>query len=250
MRKGLIAGTLIVAAAVWAQDAPKPAQEAAKAEFTAEQIIEKSIEASGGRAVMEKMTSTTAKGTVDITFAPGSSATTELFAKAPNKRLIITTVEGFGVIRQGFDGTTAWAEDPNGGLREVKGAQLEQTKRESVFNGALKWRELYPKAELKGKEKIGDRDVYVIVLTPAAGKPVTQYFDAQTFLLTRQTMNVETEQGAMDIKAEFADYRDVNGVKAPFEIRQTLPMGDIIIKMTEIKNNVPIEDAKFEKPKS
>jgi outer membrane lipoprotein-sorting protein len=101
---------------------------------------------------------------------------------------------------------------------------------------------------LKGKEKIGDRDAWVLVLTSTAGKTVTQYVDAETFLLTRQLMTQQTAQGEMEMKVELSDYRDVSGVKVPFLIKQMLPPGDIIIKFTEMQNNVPIDDAKFAKP--
>ncbi len=222
------------------------AQEAAKP-LTAEQVIEKSIAASGGREAIAKISSTVGKGAVDVTFA-GATASLEFYAKAPNKRLIVTELAGFGTFKNGFDGTVSWADDPQGGLREITGAQLEQTRRESVFNAALKWKEMYPKVELKGKEKVGEREAYVLVLTPGAGKPVTQYYDAETFMLARQVSTQVTEQGEMEIIADFSDFREVDGIKTPFQIKQILPMGDVVIKFTEMKNNVAIEDAKFSKP--
>lgn len=227
------------------------AQEAAKApDLTAEQILDKSIDASGGKAAHEKITSTVAKGTVDITFAPGASATTEIYAKAPNKRLTVTVVDGYGEIRQGFDGTIGWSEDPQGGLRDLSGDELEQTKRSADIHAALKWREIYPKVELKGKEKVNNRDAYVVILTPKTGKTVTQFIDAETFLPSRVVTTVVSPQGEFETKTELADYRDVDGIKVPFQITQTIPMGDLIIKFTEMKNNVPVDDAKFVKPSS
>jgi hypothetical protein len=47
----------------------------------------------------------------------------------------------------------------------------------------------------------------------------------------------------------FEDFRDVEGVKRPFTIRQTSPDFDYVIKFTEIKSNVPVDDSKFEKPR-
>ncbi len=112
----------------------------------------------------------------------------------------------------------------------------------------MRWRELYPKAELTGEDSVGDRKAYVIRLTAAAGQSVTRYYDQETFLLLREAGNHDTPQGQMDIQADFSDYRDVDGVKAPFRIRQTLPVGEIVFKLSEIKNNIEIDDAKFAKP--
>ena len=96
---------------------------------------------------------------------------------------------------------------------------------------------------------MGGREAYAIELTPAAGKPVTHFFDAETFLLVRQMGNFETPQGAMDIRVELSDYRDVGGgVKWPFLTRQVMPVGEVIMRITELKLNAAIDDAVFAKP--
>jgi outer membrane lipoprotein-sorting protein len=175
--------------------------------------------------------------------------TVEFYAKAPDKRLVVMNLEGTGELLQGFDGTVAWTKLGDGEAVEVTGPQLAEIRRESLFNAPLKWREIYAKVELKGKEKVGDRESYVVVLTPAADKPLTQYYDTQTFLLLRQAGTFNTPQGPMDIQVEFSDYRDIGGgLKAPFERKQSMPMGAITMKITELKNNVSIDDAKFAKP--
>lgn len=245
MRAILLAVSLAWTLAAAPQD--KPA-EPKKVGPTAEEIIEKSLEASGGRAAMEKLTSTVAKGSLEMG-ATGMKATMEFYAKAPNKRLIVTSIEGFGEIRQGFDGKIGWSQDPQRGIVEVTGEQLANLQRESTFNAALKWKELYPKVEMTGKEKVGERDTYVLKLTPTTGKPVTQYIDAQNYQLARQISTQDTPQGPMEITVDFSDFRDIgDGIKAPFQLKQVLPMGEITVKMTEMKNNVAIEDTRFAKP--
>jgi len=232
--------TAAFAVAGWAQEAKKP-------ELAAEQVIEKSIEATGGRKAIEKLTSTVAKATLEI--GPQRvPATLELYAKAPDKRLVITTIEGFGEVRQGCDGKLAWTQDPLRGLRVLEGAELADAQLEAIFNAELKWRELYPKVELTGKEKVGEREAYVIRLTPSSGKPVTRYFDAENFLWLRYVATRETPQGPMEIQVDSSDYRDVDGIKVPFQEKQVTPVAEVLVKITEIKNNVPIDDAKFNKP--
>ncbi len=236
---------LIVAAAVCAFGAS--AQETKKAEMTADQVIEKSIDAAGGRAALEKLTSTYAKGSMEMG-AMGMHGTIEYYSKAPNKLLVVTTIEGMGEMKQGFDGQIAWALTPQG-LVDITGPQLDAMKRQATFNRELKWREMFPKVELKGKEKVGDKDAWVVVMSPAAGEPVTQYYDAASFLLIRQNAKHETPQGQLEITTDFSDYRDLgNGMKAPFQLTQKMPMGEMVTKISEMKNNVPIDDAKFTKP--
>jgi hypothetical protein len=223
------------------------AGQPAKSALTAEQIIDRSIEATGGRAAIEKLTSTHARGVMEFT-SQELHGTMELFAKAPDKQLLIMNLETVGEIRQAFDGHVAWGQDAEGRVIEISGAPLGDVQRSAVFNAAIKWREQFPKAEVTGKETVGDRKAWVVRLTPATGKPILRYFDTETFLMLRETGNRDTPQGPMDVRADFSDYRDVGGVKAPFLIRQNLPMGEIVLRVSEIENNVEIEDARFAKP--
>jgi hypothetical protein len=224
------------------------AQDAAKPALTAADVIEKSIAASGGRAAMEKVTSTMFTGMMGTSPDEMHSMVT-YYAKAPNKRLVVMNLEGVGEIRQGFDGTVGWNQMPGQEASEVTGEFLDEVRREAIFNAPLKWRELYSKAELKGKEKVGEREAYVVVLSPENDKPLTQYYDAETFLLLRQSGMYATPQGQMYIRAELSDYRDIGGgLKAPFERKQVMPVGEINMRITVLKNNVEIDDAMFAKP--
>lgn len=216
--------------------------------LTAEQIIEKSLEASGGRQAHERVTSMRIAGTFELP-AVGATGKVELLAKAPNKRFSRTEVEGFGEIKQGFDGQVAWADNPMQGYVELSGEALAVVRREAVFMGDLKWRELYTKAELKGRQKLGDRETYVIELTPKEGKPVVRYYDVETFLLLRADMEQPTMQGMAIVQTEFADYKEFEGRKLPFTIKQLIPDGELIVRVTGIQQNVEIDDAVFRPPR-
>ncbi len=242
MRPVLLLSFVVFAAVALAQQPAQPA-------LTAEQVIEKSIAATGGRQAMEKISSSFAKGLMEF---PASDAhgVIERYAKAPDKQLTVTNLEGVGESRQGFDGRVAWSQDPTGQVTELTGTALEDFKRGARFNAVLNWRDLYPKVELAGKQPVGGSEAYVIKLTAASGKVTTRYYDTQTFLLLRETAIYDTPQGDMVIVATFSDYRDIDGIQTPFRIRQVMPVGEIIFTTTELKNNVPVDDAKFAKPVS
>ena len=238
---------ILAAASVWTLGAY--AQDAPKATITPDEIMEKSIQATGGREAMMKMTSTVLTGTMDIV-AMGGKATTEVYAKAPDKHLTVTKVEGYGEIKQGYDGKTAWSMEPQRGLVDLSGAELAQARLDAQFNGELRWKELYPKAEVTGKEKVGERECWVLKLTPAEGPPVVRYYDAETLLMSKVVVTANAPQGPVEIPVEFSDWRDIgNGVKGPYTMKVTLPgVGELITKFTDVKINVEIDDAKFAKP--
>lgn len=212
---------------------------------SADQIIEKSISVSGGRDAMKKMSSLVGIGSLEIA-SMGVNASFELYTKAPDKHLTVTVVDGYGDIKRGYDGKIGWNSEPQNGLVDLAGEELAALKREAVFNGELRWKELYPKAEVTGKGKVGARDCWIVKLTPAEGRPVTRYYDAETFQLAK----VVSTTNAGEVPIEFSDYRDIgNGVKSPHTMKITQPgIGDLVIRFKEWKPNAEIDDAKFAKP--
>ncbi len=243
----------VIAWTCFAQEpAPKPeakAQETSTTEAlpTIDQILDKNIESMGGKDAIEKITSRQFSADFEIP-EMGAGGTIKGFAKAPNKSLVIIDVPSYGVIQVGFDGTTAWSKDPMGGLREITGVDLAAAKRDSDFRQALHLKELFAKLTVKSKEKVGEKDAYLVEATPAEGKIEKLYFDAATGLLVRHDAERDNGQGPAMAETYYSDYKDVDGVKVPFTTKRVTPAFSIMTKFTEVKNNVEIEDAKFGKP--
>ncbi len=221
--------------------------QAQRQQITAEEILEKNIAAVGGRKAIEKSASYCLKATLEIKGRNVQGAL-EVCGKAPDKLLTVTTIDKVGVIKQGFDGKSGWSQDPFQGLRALEGDELEKTRRQAVFNPELKWRELFIKAELTGKEKVGGLDAYVVRLTGKDGTSVTRFYDAATFLLLRADAVDEGPQGKIPVETLYTDYREVDGVNTAFQWTKKTPAGDTIIKITWVKANAEIDDARFAKP--
>lgn len=181
--------------------------------------------------------------------AMGATGTITMYAKAPGKRMTVINVDGFGEIYQGFDGERGFSVSPMGSI-DMSGQMLEDIKRDSVMHPELHLKRLYQKIEVKGKGKASDREAWIVVMTPEKGNPVTAWFDAETFLMLKTSGVRITDQGEAEIETEFGDYREVpgTGMKAPHLIKQKLPVGEIITRITEIKANVDIPDSRFAKP--
>lgn len=242
--------TLLVSAVAYAQGGQqKPAPEAKPAAKlpTVDQVLDKYVQAIGGKAAVEKHTTRVLKGSLDIP-AFGASGPIEIYAKAPNKSASIVTITGFGVVQEVFDGKTGWSSDPQGGLREKAGAELAAAKLDSEFYKSTKLKQLYPKIVVKGTDKVGDKEVYVLEATPADSSMETWYFDTQSGLILREDTERESPQGKMAIQVFYEDYKDVDGVKMAFSLKQVSSAFTLTIKMEDIKHNVPVDDAKFNKP--
>ena len=219
-------------------------------ELSAVQVLERYLAATGGRAAYARITSMVTKGTVESQ-AQGLRGTFAATIKAPNKVLVVQTLPGIGESKQGFDGKIGWSQDPFTGLRTLGGPELIALKQASPLDIVANWRAQYKKIERIGTGKVGNRNAILIRLTPLVGNPATGYYDAQTFLLLRMDAVVQNPQGTFPMQAYFSDYRPSGGIKVPFVTRQRLGgILEIVLTITDIQHNVPVDDALFARPES
>ncbi len=215
---------------------------------TVKEILDKYVAAQGGRAANEKFKTRSVKGTIEL--APmGIKGTVEGFAAAPDKNYTKMSLQGIGEIIDSYDGKTAWTINPLQGNRDKTGEELLQNKLLYAFNREINLDKLYPKMEVRGAEKLGEKDVYVVVATPENLAPETFYFDKQTGVLLRADGVLVSPEGKTPYQSFYEDVREVDGIKMPFKVRTVTPQFEIIMVMTEVKNGAPVDDAKFAKPK-
>ena len=212
-----------------------------------EEIIARYERAVGGRAAWQKLKSRVSLGTIEVPSAK-LSGTVVIHEKAPSKILTIIIVSG-SVFRQGFDGSVGWAEDPQDGLREQSGAELAEAKRQSDFYSPLDLREHYAKLTFAGAEKVGDQDTLELeAALPEGGPPDKLYFDAKTGLPVRLLGQHHSPDGVAQFQEDFGDYREVDGVTLPFMIAQAGGPSSFVVKISEVRHNVELEDGEFAKP--
>ena len=213
---------------------------------TVDQVLEKYVQAIGGKAAFEKLNTRVMKGT--HTLPDGTALPVETYQAAPNKLVSVMTTKN-GEVMNGYNGTTGWTKNPRG-QRELSGAQLEQMRRAADFYADVKPKETFPDLTFSGRQKLGDRDVYVLESKASDAAIEKLYFDTQTGLLLRIQTITQTLLAPLPSQTDFEDYREVDGVKLPFTIRQSFVdyRNDWTRKYTEVKHNVPIEDAKFNPP--
>ncbi|HLW75985.1 MAG TPA: hypothetical protein VKS01_03350, partial [Bryobacteraceae bacterium] len=67
-------------------------------------------------------------------------------------------------------------------------------------------------------------------------------------LLVRVLRFTDTPVGRNPVQIDYADYREVDGVKIPFRWTLARTGGRFTIQLSEVKANVPVEDSRFAKP--
>lgn len=258
MRTASIAAlSVLIVASLFATQtlATKPTgQKTPPPQITVAQILDKYVQALGGRAAYGKLRNRVAKGTVEMPNLKGSG-TVEFYASAPNKVLNVMQLPALGTMKQGFNGVTAWNLNSLSGVRQVKGGELAAIKRESNFYRDINLGAEYSRMILKGRDKVGEREAYVVEGLLSDGARDKFYFDIQSGLLMRYSSERETEYGRQPGDLYLWEYREVDGVKVPFWLFQVseLPTGDgivLTIRWTEVRHNVDMDGSIFDAPRN
>jgi hypothetical protein len=99
-----------------------------------------------------------------------------------------------------------------------------------------------------GKTKFGYREAYVVAASPANGLADKFYFDTLSGLPFRMDAVRPGPAGQVSMEVYLDDWRDVDGVKLPFRITQSLSGLSLVFEFLEIKHAVTLDDHIFNKP--
>lgn len=224
---------------LWAPSSPSSTAETLP---PVKQILDRYVQALGGAEAINKINTRIAKGS--RIGADGVLVPEEVYQKAPDKLLTITTYPQV-VFSNGYNGTAAWGHSSREGATPLPDQLVAQIKRDAVFNKDLKLEQLYSSLTVLGKTPVRDADAYVVQAKPADGRIEKLFFDVKTGLLVRRYTESDTPLGKLPLQTDYEDYRDVDGIKQPFLIHWSFPGRVWGRKIDEIKQNVPLDDAKF-----
>lgn len=205
---------------------------------SAAELLAKYEQAIGGQAALAKLTTRVEKYTA---LSPTGTASGEAVRKAPDKFLEATAGGSTWVC----DGNSARISLPRGS-RQATGLDLADIKFTGDFWRTFKLTERYSTAMTTGKEIVNGRDTYVVE-GAVKGSRIREhlFFDVESGLLLRRLTYKPTALGSLADQTDFEDYRAVEGVKVPFLVKAATGAFATTRTYTEIKFNVPLDDARF-----
>jgi outer membrane lipoprotein-sorting protein len=210
----------------------------------ADQLLDKYLQAVGGTAAVEKITSRVMKGT--ITFGD-RNVPIDIFSKDPDKRASFTHApDGDSVTA--FDGHEGWLGAPGRPVHGMQGPDIDAAAMDADLHFAVHLKAMFSEMQVRGTERVGDHSAYLVIGRHEGKPPLRLYFDAQSGLLVRLVRYAETPLGRMPTQIDYADYRDAGGVKIPFRWTLARPGGRFTVQVSDVKENAPVDDSKFAKP--
>jgi photosynthetic reaction center cytochrome c subunit len=209
----------------------------------AEQLLDKYLAAVGGADALKKITSRTESGTASFA---GQSVSVNVYTRAPDKRLSAMHMKD-GDSLTAFDGQQGWLSVPSR-THMMSAAENSSARIDADFYFPINIKTLYEKFRVEPGEKIDGHDTYLVVGRKEGQPPLRLYLDTQSGLLLRLVRYAETPLGRNPTQIDYADYRESGGVKIPFRWTLARPGNRFTIQITDVKQNVAIDDSKFAPP--
>ena len=210
-----------------------------------EELLAKYLAAIGGTARVEKITSRAQKGKL-MAFG-GQSFPADVYSKAPDKRVSVMHLQG-GDSVTAFDGQRGWLSVPGRPAHMMSASENDSARLDADLHFPVHVKTLYPKFKVESGEKIDGHDTYLVEGREEGRPPLRLYFDTQTGLLLRLVRYAQSPLGLNPTQIDYADYREADGVKVPFRWTLSRPGNRFTNQVEEMKQNVPVDDAKFAAP--
>lgn len=193
------------------------AEQGRRYEGRAGAVVEKVIEAQGGRKSISRIRTLHARGTIRaIVF--GDEGTYEFWYKRERKLRVETRYERRAEVRvlngrRGFRGSSPGSLAPVEDHRYV--AMVYQCKHIDLVWGLMEGR--YD-VTLEERRISGGREYEVLGLLDAEGPPMRVFVDTATYRIAGVTGYLTINGRQSDLASEFSEFRQVDGVLLPFSI--------------------------------
>ena len=217
--------------------APPSPQPAFSSTPEAQQIVERHIQAVGGREALERLKSRVSIGVCSFSLQ-GLTGKVTIYEEAPDRRSMEVNIPSMGVMKVVYDGKRGWVQDPLTGFIEIEEPLLSSLRREYDFYRMTRYKELFARMDYKGTRDTAQGRVNVIELTSPEGNREEMHFDVKSGLLVYGS------------ETQFGDYRQVGEVKVPFLMSASVAGLEVVMQFEQVSHNVPVSAEAFAESQS
>jgi outer membrane lipoprotein-sorting protein len=220
---------------------------------TADELIEKNIQARGGREKLAAIK--TLRMTGKMTMGPGMEAPFVQELSRPNKVRVEFTFQGMTGI-QTYDGKEGWALMPFMGKTEPEAVPADQLKtmdEQADLDGLLvDYKDKGHQVEYAGKEDLEGTPAHKLKITKKDGDVAYLWLDAEHFLEMKIAGKTKVRDQEVEGETVFGDYKEVGGVIFPHSIenRAVGMPGGMTITVDKVEVNPELTDDRFAKPQA
>jgi outer membrane lipoprotein-sorting protein len=212
----------------------------------AREIIDRYVQASGGREAMTRHSSRRAVGRISMP-AQGVEGDVEILAARPDLMRLRMTIPGVGEIQSGYNGKVAWSVNPLTGPMLMQGKSLDQARADADFDSTLHLDTQYKALETLEKTTFEGRPAYKVRAVRTTGDEDLEYYDAENGLMLGAEVTRESPMGPVKATHVESDYKDFGGVKIATRITQRLMGTEQVITIANVEFD-KVEKSAFDLP--
>jgi len=211
-------------------------------------VLNRYFEASGGLDNLKAERTQYMEGGLSVA---GLQGTVKIWSQKPGRSRMEADL---GIIKmiQGDNGDFRWVLDSNGKLQKITNPDEATIKRKKVSILMAEYEYADPESDVfkvsfGGIEKVEDKDCYAVKIENNINNDsFTGYYNTETFLLEK-SISIE---GQNSNDTYYGDYRDVNGLKVAFQIKQIMHQTgqEEEVVLTEYVSNPDIDPSLFDPP--
>src|SRR5256884_3792445 len=221
---------------------------------TAEELVNKNIQAKGGLEKIKTITSVSMTGKFEG--GGGFTAKVSQENKRPNLVRETFSLQGMTAI-SAYDGSTAWRIQPFGGHKdpELMGEDaLRDLLLDADFDGPLvDYKEKGNTMEYLGHDEVDGDDALRLKVTLKNGDIIYYYLDPDTYLEIRKEVQEFIRGSVRENVTDLGSYKPVGGVMFPFSVAggpKNDPSSWQNVTYKTIEANIPLANSDFALPAS
>jgi outer membrane lipoprotein-sorting protein len=218
---------------------------------TADEIINKNLEARGGKDKIKAVQ--TARMTGKLVMGQGMEAPITMELARPNKMRMEFTLQGMTGV-QAYDGKSGWSVMPFMGKTEpekMSDDDVKQAEDMADMDGLLvDYKEKGHQVEYVGKEDVEGTPAYKLKVTKKNGDVVNVYIDSESYMEIKDAGKVKVRGQEIEGQTTFGDFKKVEGIVYPFSIEQksSAGPGGMTISISKIEVNPAVDNSRFAMP--
>jgi ferredoxin len=223
--------------------APGPGGRNPRPTETVDQVLDRYVQALGGRDALLKLTSRVRRGTVTNRAGQSSPITLE----ETSAGLFRATIASTPATSRASDGTSGWVETA-GRIRDLDGVESANAGLPADLALGLRIKDGYSAVAVRAYDRVNGHDVIAVEGRRSPAVTETLYFDRTSGLLVRRMASLRTPLGHLPAQIDYDDYRPVDGIQTPFDVRITDWESVLVEKFAEVTFNQAIDATRFAKP--
>ena len=215
---------LLVGSAVGAPAAQLP---------TAREIVDRHVDAIGGRDAILGHSSSMAAGSLEVV-GQGLSGSMTIYGAAPSNTLVIVDFAAMGMVsRTGYNGEVGWSTDPMTGPRLLLSGELQQFADESDYYSDLHESDAIASMETLEQVEFAGHATYRLKVVYSSGREAFEYYDVDTGRRAGTEGVQESLMGILNVVTVLEDYRQFGNVMVPTRMTQEFGPGQTVVVTIE-----------------